>query len=99
MQKTVLTTLIIGLALTGSAAFAAGDEEISAQPSAQSAIQPELQWKKQFQSLDKNKDGVIDSKEAKADKVLDKQFKSIAKQGKLDETGYMNWQQVQQPRS
>jgi len=99
MQNNLITTVIIGLALTSSAAFAVDEQNISAQSATHSAVQPEMQWKKQFESLDKNKDGIIDSKEAKADKALNKQFKTIAKNGKLNETGYMKWHQAQQPRS
>ena len=99
MKKTLVTTCILGLALTGSSVFAVDEGAATSNPGIETAIQPDLALRKQFQSLDKNKDGVIDTQEAKADKALSTQFKTIAKKGKLDEAGYMNWYQSQQPRS
>lgn len=100
MQSKILLTYVIGLSLVVPAAFAANESDDGfVEPSIQQPVaQPQLQWKKQFDSLDVNKDGMIDSKEAAADKHLNKQFKTIAKKGKLDQSGYMNWQKTQQPR-
>lgn len=47
-----------------------------------------------FKKLDVNNDGMIDKKEAKTDKELAKDFKKIAKKGKLDKDGYQQWQQA-----
>lgn len=79
MKNTLVTTCILGLALTGFSVFAADEDTMATNPSLETAIQPNLTLKKQFQSLDKNKDGQIDSQEAKADKALSTQFKTIAK--------------------
>ena len=49
-----------------------------------------------FSKLDTNHDGLIDIKEAKADKSLAKEFKNIAKNGKLDKDGYGKWEQSHQ---
>ena len=62
------------------------------------AIEMQTQWRTQFQKLDKNHDGVIDKKEAKQDKALNKAFKKVAKKGKLNETDYLNWQASKQHR-
>jgi len=45
-----------------------------------------------FKKLDVNHDGMIDKKEAKGNKDLIKDFKKIAKKGKLDKDGYQKWE-------
>ncbi len=100
MLKYYVFPVLFSAAFATSYATAASQtDDLGAEPEVSESIQPEVQWKKQFQALDKNNDGAIDSKEAKADKNLDRQFKTIAKKGKLDQSGYMNWQKAQQPRS
>lgn len=49
-----------------------------------------------FSKLDANHDGMIDKNEAKKDKALSKSFKKIAKNGKLDQQGFTNWESSQQ---
>lgn len=105
MQKTLLSTAIVGLLLSSAAVFAAetatqstGAATVSPAASSDISVKPDSQLREKFQALDKNHDGTIDRKEAKADKQLHKSFKKIAKKGKLDESGYINWQQAQQPR-
>lgn len=107
MQKTLLSTAIIGLLLSTTSVFAVESANHEMNTAAQApapaanpemAAKPDTQAREKFQALDKNHDGKIDKKEAKADKDLNKSFKKIAKKGKLDESGYINWQQAQRPR-
>ena len=99
MNTITLKIFITALALSSSAVFAGDAMEAATDKSAQPAVQPNTQLKKQFIGLDTNKDGMIDLKEAKANKMLSKQFNEIAKDGKLDETGYITWSQAQKPKS
>jgi phosphate-selective porin len=71
----------------------------STTPQANQAIAMETQWRTQFKKLDKNHDGVIDRKEARKDKGLYKEFKKVAKNGKLNETEFLKWQESKKPRS
>jgi Ca2+-binding EF-hand superfamily protein len=81
MKKTLQVAVAVAFLSVGFGAQAA---EGTAKTSPE-AIQ------KQFQQLDANSDGMIDEKEAAIDMNLSKSFKSIAKDGKLDEQGYSAW--------
>ena len=54
------------------------------------AINPKIHAK--FKKLDKNKDGFIEKSEAKRNKLLNKEFNKIAKEGKLDEASFAAWE-------
>lgn len=109
MKKTIygiLTATLISVGLpvmaaeneTAAPAVPAAAEE-AAPAQANQTIQMHDQWRTQFQKLDKNHDGMIDKKEAKQDKALHKEFKKVAKKGKLNETDYLNWQASKHPKS
>jgi len=99
---------IMGLALALSAvAVNAADEEstgedspsetsLSTQESTSPAqpVSDENPIAAMFKKLDANNDGIIDKKEAKTDKDLAKDFKKIAKKGKLDLDAYQKWEQA-----
>lgn len=92
VQKLLVTSLLFSTALIAQAA----EESAATTPASgsESAIH------EQFMKLDTNKDGIIDTKEAKADKKLSHDFKKVAKNGKLDEPGYESWenQSKKQPK-
>lgn len=96
MKKILITTCILGMALTSSYLLAAGEGKMDTHPGMEAGAHGDSYQKTQFESLDKNKDGMIDAQEAKADKALSNQFKTIAKKGKIDKASYMNWHMSQQ---
>jgi len=98
---------VMGLAMALSAvAVNAADEQTSNNSSSdasmtkQEGASPAQQTSSEdpiaamFKKLDVNNDGMIDKKEAKTDKDLAKDFKKIAKKGKLDKDGYQQWEQA-----
>ncbi len=109
MNKIVSTVLSLSFTALAMNAFAetapteAAPMEAAQTEAAPAAMQTEKQEiqnasamaEEGFSKLDANKDGVIDRKEAKADKNLSKAFKKIAKKGKLDQEGYDKWAKAQ----
>ena len=103
----ILLSIVTGSLLLGSSVIFAAEEESGAaateteapateapamDSSAPAAEDMTAKNSDKFKLLDKNNDGVIDKKEAKADKALAKAFKKIAKKGKLDRSGYEKWE-------
>jgi len=111
MKKLLLSIVSSRLLLGSSVIMAAGEEAggaaeapaMDAPAAAESAggAADDLTAKntEMFKTLDVNHDGVIDKKEAKADKALSKSFKKIAKKGKLDQAGYEKWAASQPKKS
>ena len=103
MNKTLSTIMSLSLLLGTTGAFAASDQDGMETESTPGAVQQTQQsqgaqdmsaeFDKMFKKLDTNHDGMIDKKEAKANKALNKDFKKIAKNGKLDQEGYGKWEQ------
>ena len=81
MKKSIQYAVALAFLSAGIGAYAADD----AGKASSDAI------KAQFKEIDANNDGMIDEKEAAVDMNLSKSFKSIAKDGKLDEKDYSAW--------
>ena len=106
MKKTLASLITVSFLLGSAVASAANDQASmkeaappAAQPSAKPASTnpaPTANAEDMFKKLDKNHDGMIDKNEAKADKALSKEFKKVAKNGKLDQQGYNKWEQSHQ---
>lgn len=101
MNKILSTIVTTSLLLSSATVFAAtGEEGMEAESNPQAVEQTQsgpdmsVELDKMFKKLDTNHDGMIDKKEAKADKALSKDFKKIAKNGKLDQEGYGKWEQT-----
>ena len=100
-MKKVLSTIVTTSFLLGSATvFAAtGEQGMEAESNTQATQQTQsghnmsAELDKMFKKLDTNHDGMIDKKEAQADKALSKDFNKVAKNGKLDQHGYGKWEQ------
>jgi len=95
MNKKLSTTLLsVSLFLTSATVFAAAEESAAPEAApAASGTDMSTQMDEMFKKLDTNHDGMIDKKEAKADKALAKDFKKIAKKGKLDQENFNKWQE------
>ena len=102
----ILSTALLTVTLTLSSAVANAEEgsamapkpaPAAAAPAAKPAMSNHLGA--MFDKLDKNHDGMIDKKEAKADKYLSRAFRKIAKNGKLDKDGYSKWEEKRHHKS